>query len=308
MKKLYPIVLLVLTTAVATAQQLPHFSQYFMNEYIVNPAVAGRDNHFDVRTSQRHQWVGINDAPRTYTIAVNGPLIHEKMGIGAYAYADVVGPTRRSGFQASYAYHIRIGEESRLSMAASLGILHYALDGDKLDLQDTNDPSLMNMYQSEVLPDAKFALYYYTPKFYAGVTMPNLLQNRLQLYEQHTIENRLVPHFMMLAGYRIEISEDFMLEPSVLFKFVNPAPLNFDLTLRAHYKNMLWVGVNYRSSDSFTPVFGYTHKDFLFFGYGYDILTNNLQNYSSGSHEFMVGIRLNRHVKRPPTDVPAGAE
>ncbi len=292
----------LLCATLVKAQQLPQLSQYYMNEYVINPAVAGRDNVFDVRTSQRHQWVGINDAPRTYTISVHGPLFKETMGIGVYAFTDIVGPTRRTGFQASYAYHLKLTETARLSFSASLGLLHYALDGSKLDLRDEGDPSLMNIYQSELLPDAKFAVYFYTPKFYAGLTVPNLIQNRLNLYENNSIENRLVPHFLLMAGYRFEISDDWMIEPSVLFKYVNPAPLKYDLTLRVHFRKMIWLGVNYRSNESMAPSIGYTHKDYIFFGYSYDILTNNLKNYSTGSHEIMIGLKLNRKVKRPEPD------
>lgn len=298
MKNLLIPFFLLLCATLAEAQQLPQLSQYYMNEYVINPAVAGRDNVFDVRTSQRHQWVGINDAPRTYTLSVHGPLFKEAMGIGMYAFTDIVGPTRRTGFQASYAYHLKLNETARLSFAASLGLLHFALDGSKLDLRDEGDPSLMNVYRSDLLPDAKFAVYFYTPKFYAGLTVPNLIQNRLDLYENNSIENRLVPHFMLMAGYRFEISDDWIIEPSVLFKYVNPAPLKYDLTLRVHFRNMLWAGVNYRSNESFAPSIGYTHKDYIFFGYSYDILTNNLKNYSTGSHEIMIGVKLNRKVKR----------
>src|SRR6056297_159838 len=172
MKKLYIPFFFLLCASIANAQQLPQLSQYYMNEYVINPAVAGRDNVFDVRTSQRHQWVGITDAPRTYTLSVHGPMFSEKMGMGAYAFTDIVGPTRRTGFQASYAYHLSFSEESHLSMSASLGLLHYAMDGSKLDLRDEGDPSLANTYQSELLPDAKFAAYFYTSKLYVGLTVP----------------------------------------------------------------------------------------------------------------------------------------
>lgn len=299
MKKFLIPLFFLLCASLVEAQQLPQLSQYYMNEYVVNPAVAGRDNVFDIRTAQRHQWVGINDAPRTYTISVHGPMFKETMGLGVYAFTDIVGPTRRTGFQASYAYHLKFSETARLSFSGSLGLLHYALDGDKLDLRDEGDPSLANVYRSELLPDAKFALYFYTPKFYIGATVPNLIQNQLNLYENNTIENRLVPHFLLLAGYKFELSEDWMLEPSVLFKYVNPAPLKYDVTLRVHYKKMVWVGLNYRSNESFAPSIGYTHKDYLFFGYSYDVLTNNLKNYSTGTHEILLGVRLNKKVKRP---------
>ncbi len=302
MKKLYILFFLLVCATVTQAQQLPQLTQYYFNEYVINPAVAGRDNVFDVRTSQRHQWVGITDAPRTYTLSVHGPLFTDKMGVGAYAFTDIVGPTRRTGFQASYAYHLAFSETARLSFSASLGLLHYALDGSKLDLRDEGDPSLANTFESELHPDAKFAVYFYTPKFYAGLTIPNLIQNRLNLYEANSIENRLVPHFMLMAGYRYDINDDWMVEPSLLFKYVNPAPLKMDLTVRVHYKNMIWAGLNYRTGEAFAPAIGYTHKDFLFFGYSYDILTNNLKNYSTGSHEVLVGIRLNKKVEKPSSN------
>jgi len=282
------------------AQQLPQYSQYFLNEYVVNPAVAGKDNFFEARTSQRHQWIGINDAPRTYTLSVYGPLARQTMGDGAYVFTDITGPTRRTGFQASYAYHLKFSEEVRLSLGASLGLLHYALDGSKIDLREASDPSIGNSYQSNLLPDAKFAMYLYTKKLYVGLTLPQLIQNRLELYDQNSIENRLVPHIMALVGYKIKISDDFTLEPSALIKYVNPAPLKFDVTLRGYYREKVWLGINYRSNESFTPVIGYTHKNFITFAYAYDVLTNNLKNYASGSHELMLGIRFSRAAKPTP--------
>lgn len=305
MKKLLIPIVLLLGAFSAAGQQLPQLSQYYMNEYVINPAVAGRDNVFDIRTSQRHQWVGITDAPRTYAISLHGPMFKETMGLGMYAFTDIVGPTRRTGFQASYAYHLAFSEKARLSLAGSLGLLHYALDGSKLDLRDEGDPSLANTFQSDLLPDAKFAAYFYTDKLYLGLTIPNLIQNRLDLYERNSIENRLVPHIMVMGGYRFDLSDDWMLEPSVLFKYVNPAPLKYDVTLRVHYKQMLWAGVNYRSNESVSPSIGYTHKGYLMFGYSYDVLTNNLRNYSSGTHEIMIGVRLHKRVEQPE---PEGAE
>jgi type IX secretion system PorP/SprF family membrane protein len=300
MKKFILPLLFLMCANVALAQQLPQYSQYFLNEYAINPAVAGKDNFFEARTSQRHQWIGITDAPRTYTLSVYGPLARQTMGVGAYVFTDIVGPTRRTGFQASYAYHLKFTDDIRLSLSASLGILNYAMDGSKIDLREDNDPSLGNSYQNNTLPDAKFAMYLYTKKLYVGLTVPQLILNQLDLYQENSIENRLVPHIMGLVGYKIQISDDLMLEPSVLVKYVNPAPLKMDITLRAYYQEKVWIGLNYRTNESFTPVFGYTYKDFITFAYGYDVLTNNLKNYASGSHEIMLGIRFSRGSKQVP--------
>src|SRR3954471_16155518 len=98
------IIILFFVTSIFVAQQLPQYSQYMLNELAINPAVAGRDNFSEVRSNSRHQWTGIPDAPRTYMLGVQGPLKRENMGIGMNIYTDIVGPTRRTGINFSYAY------------------------------------------------------------------------------------------------------------------------------------------------------------------------------------------------------------
>lgn len=56
------------------AQQKPHYTQYVLNQFIVNPAVTGIENYIDLKFSHRHQWVGIQDAPVTSYMSVHGPI------------------------------------------------------------------------------------------------------------------------------------------------------------------------------------------------------------------------------------------
>ena len=46
-----------------SAQQRPYYTQYIMNNFMINPAVAGIENYWDVKASHRMQWVGLQDAP-----------------------------------------------------------------------------------------------------------------------------------------------------------------------------------------------------------------------------------------------------
>jgi type IX secretion system PorP/SprF family membrane protein len=103
MKKLIfiPIFLFAFITK---AQQLPQFTQYMFNQYAFNPAYSGVNKYWEATTLNRYQWIGITDAPRTFTLSAHGPLKNEKIGLGGYVYTDVVGPTRRIGFQASFTY------------------------------------------------------------------------------------------------------------------------------------------------------------------------------------------------------------
>src|SRR3978361_1571347 len=72
--KVLTIVLIILMVNFAHAQMRPGYTQYVLNNYIINPAVAGIENYTDVKLSHRHQWVGIDGAPVTTYLTIHGPL------------------------------------------------------------------------------------------------------------------------------------------------------------------------------------------------------------------------------------------
>lgn len=53
------------------AQQLPLYSQYMMNSFLLNPAIAGSVDYFPVILTARRQWVGINNGPSTQAISTH---------------------------------------------------------------------------------------------------------------------------------------------------------------------------------------------------------------------------------------------
>ena len=152
---------LLISLFIVNGQQIPIYSQFFMNKYVNNSSFAGVNKKFSVSSNHRYQWVGITDAPRTYTLSVNGPTKNLKNGVGAYLYTDHVGPTIRTGFQASYAYHLKINEKIKLSMSLSGGVLEWKIDGHKLNLSDQNDPALVDNIMRTLVPDAKFGFILY---------------------------------------------------------------------------------------------------------------------------------------------------
>ena len=74
MKKKLLIIPFVLFVFFADAQQRPHYTQYILNNYILNPALSGIENYVDVKLSTRDQWVGLDGAPKTSYISIQGPI------------------------------------------------------------------------------------------------------------------------------------------------------------------------------------------------------------------------------------------
>ncbi|PCH98241.1 MAG: hypothetical protein COB85_01905 [Bacteroidetes bacterium] len=278
--------------AALQAQQLPQYSQYLINDYVLNPAIGGSHDYFEAKSNNRFQWTGITDAPRTFILSMHGPLKYENMGIGGYIFTDVTGPTSRFGVYMSYAYHIKLTEKMKLSLGLFGGMLQYNVDGSKISMVDKGDPLSNQGVQSVYLPDAGFGLYWYTDKFYVGASVPQLLQNKLKLSDTTDILGTLKSHFYVTAGYKFQAGDKFQIEPSVLMKYVDPTPVQFDISARVIYDKMIWLGVSYRTMDAISFLLGYSYKELLMFGYSYDYTTTELQNYSSGTHEIMIGFRF----------------
>lgn len=291
--------LFVVGCAQSKAQQLPQYSQYLLNKYVINPASAGSENYFVGQSNYRVQWEGIQDAPSTYILSANGPIANGKMGIGGYVFSDVTGPTRRNGINFSYAYHVKFTDQLKLSMAINAGILSYGIDGTEISFSDQNDNVLSQQPENNVFPDAGFSFYLYSPRFYFGASAPQLIQNQLDF--DGSIKDpsgRLVNHYFAIAGYTFDLNNDFQLEPNALLKYVKPTPAQYELTLRSIYKETVWLGASYREADAVVLIGGFTFQDNISFGYSYDIIQSNIANYSTGSHEIMLSIRFNNKSTR----------
>lgn len=290
---------LVVLVMNANGQQLPQLTQYQFNDYIFNPAIAGSRPFFELRSGHRYQWVGIQDAPRTFTFSGTTP-VGVKMGVGGYLFTDIVGPTRRTGFQLSYAYHLRLTEDVKLSLSVSAGLLQFLIDGSKIQFHDPGDPVLDDQLRGELLPDAKFGFYLYGERFWFGATAPQLLRNKVTfLDEAGETLSRMEDHYYAMGGYRFPLGEDWKLEPSFLVKYTSPVPAKIDLNATVRYKDTFWLGAGYRTNDAYCAMVGYWLKKTFQFGYSYDIITSNLRNYSTGTHEVMLAITLGKEPVAP---------
>ncbi|HBS87323.1 MAG TPA: hypothetical protein DEA97_12250, partial [Bacteroidales bacterium] len=157
------------------AQQLPLYSQYMMNGFLLNPAMAGSVDYIPLRITARQQWVGITDAPATYAISGHSK-IGDAMGVGGYIFTDMFGPIQRTGAQGSYAYHLKLGSETKLGLGLSLSAFQYSLDESQLDLLEEGDNAVTYGTETVFVPDANFGAYLYGEKYFAGLAAQQLVQ------------------------------------------------------------------------------------------------------------------------------------
>lgn len=301
MKKLIVIVFLLSGALASKAQQLEQWTQFYMNEYMVNPALAGIDKYFHANALYRDQWIGIQDSPRTYYLSVQGPIITGKMGVGGSVFSDVVGQTRRNGLQAAYAYHLALNEKYKLSFTLSTGMLQFSVDGGKLDLEQQNDIALSNGFMSLWAVDFGSGLRFSGEKFHVGFYVPQVAGLKAQFFNDYSeTQNVLARHYYLNAGYRHDFNDDWAIDANFLGRYVNPMDM-FDIQVRGIFRDMVSLGASFRTpliTEVLPPavgfMVGYQFENNLNIGYAYDMALGKLGNATSGSHEIILGIRFTK--------------
>lgn len=327
MKRIAFLMVMIVAGATLSAQQKPHYTQYILNQYIINPALAGIENYFDAKVSHRHQWVGIDGAPVTTYFTVHGPLgkkdyrtsatsyrvpgenprgknywadytaAEPHHGIGLQVINDRTGPLNHFSAYASYAYHIGLSAQTSLAAGFGAGITNLSLNSTKLDFGPAApiDPAVYTSGEiNNIKPDFNAGVYLYSADYFLGVSAQQIIPQKVAFSDNtvRTTDGKFVPHLFATAGYRFLVSEDFNFTPSVMVKYIKPVPVQVDINAKVQYMDLAWIGASYRTGEGFAGMVGMNVSNTLNVGYSYDYTTSGLNTVSKGTHEILVGFLI----------------
>ncbi len=282
---------LVVQGGLCSAQQDPLYSQYMFNTLAFNPAYAGSADVFTVMALSRHQWVGFEGAPSTQTILAHSPLRAESMSVGFTAINDKIGPTRQTSVQGDFAYRIRTSEDTRLAFGLKGGINIHQADIGSLTTVEV-DPANMNI-QGQVLPNFGFGMFWHGQRYYAGVSVPKLLENDIDVVSGAALVTATeVRHYFVMGGYVHDLNQDIKFKPSFLLRMVQGAPASLDLNANFLLRERIWFGAMYRWGNSFGLLGQYQVNDQFRVGYAFDLTTTRMGAYNAGTHEIMLNYDL----------------
>jgi len=303
------------------AQLRPQYSQYMLNNYLLNPAITGIEDYTDLKLSYRQQWAGIDGAPTTLYVTAHGKLgqgvnvpdpkigsgrphafsggsanryrkVKPHHGIGGMVLHDRAGIFGFTQANVSYAYHLLLTRQVKLSAGVAAGFMQYSIRGSDLILANPNDPAAVD--QTSFRPNLSLGLWLYSTKFYLGASLAQPVGGQTNGPQVLAPSAR---HLFLTGAYRIQIADELDLVPSVLVKWASPLPMAVDLNVRAVYANRLWAGASYRQGDSVILLAGLALNSFLDLSYSYDLGTNRIGRASQGSHEILLGLRLGNRFR-----------
>ncbi|WKZ59084.1 MAG: type IX secretion system membrane protein PorP/SprF [Cyclobacteriaceae bacterium] len=278
-------------TQKASAQQYPVFTQYYFNELVINPAFAGSHVQLSLTSTYRNQWVNFPGAPRTVSFSGHTALMNGKMGVGLLVNHDEIGSYGNEHVYGYYSYRINM-QHATLSMGLMAGFNFLGVDFSNLDLQDPTDASFLPI--NEFKPNFGTGIYYNRKNFFAGFSVPFLLNNAVSAdLESVAAEIREARYYFLRSGgiFPINRAETVKLNPSILLRAQEGQPLSMDINLGVVIHDILSTGVSWRSGDSFITFIDLKLSEKFHFAYSYDWTTSDIARFSNGSHEFMINYR-----------------
>jgi len=323
LKNIISTAFLLLFFGVAEGQQMPMYSQYIMNGFLVNPSFAGRDGYTSLNLTVREQWAGLAQAPSTYALSFQTRILKDsyisksttvkkklirptrggQVGIGGYLFNDNNGIMHRTGLQGAYAYNIPMGNDDdeyskTLSFGLALIAYQYSVKLDNL-IYDPDDPYLNNYDRSVFITDFNFGVSYTTPKYYAGFAMTNLLRGALMFSKGSDNDNTELGHYYLTGGIKFPLSGNWMIEPSAFIKSSDMffKSIQLDITSRIYYKNDYWAGVSWRTNDAIIVMLGLKYDRF-YFAYAFVFTLTDIRRHSLGTHEFSLAVKFGSSARR----------
>ena len=285
------VLLVIVLQPVLMAQQVPITSQYLTNGLVINPAYAGTREALSANLSYRKQWVRITGAPQFQTLSLHSPINNkEKVSLGLMADYLTYGVTKDVGIYAFYAYSVRMGK-GKLSMGLKGGLDLSNTNYNRLQFPDGNpvDP-LLTGDMKYTLPNLGAGVYYYTDRYFAGLSVPSLLTYRRDEADQFKVTPDYT-HFKTYfsAGTLIRFADAFKVKPSVLVRYSMHEPIEVDLNANLIFGDLLWVGSSYRIAEkAVVALLDLQITPQLKLGYSYDYQLGHLSNYTSGTHEVSI--------------------
>jgi type IX secretion system PorP/SprF family membrane protein len=298
-------------------QQLPVYSQYTFNKFLLNPAAAGSDGYTTISLVAREQWVGFKGTPKTHAITLDSRLLRNsfisknasvrkkrrlssrsgRIGWAAHVFSDVSGPLGRTGVEGTYAYHLAMGE-GQLSFGLSGVFYQFKLNKDKvITADDEYDPLIDGIKGTLYIPDANIGIFYNSATFYGGASVMQVFQSSIQFGDDNGSDYRLKRNYNLLAGYMLELNSSVAIEPSLLLKIPTSTKAQLDINAKVYYKNNYWAGLSYRTGNALIFHFG-ARFDRYFVGYAFDYNINPLMQHTYGSHEFMAAVKFGDTARR----------
>tara|TARA_B100001109_G_C18853911_1_gene470748 strand:- start:290 stop:1231 length:942 start_codon:yes stop_codon:yes gene_type:complete len=291
MKKRFTLFCLLVLSVFIHAQQLPITTNYLLNRFAINPAIAGIKPCSETNLGHRNQWTGIENAPETFYAAYNSrwnrkdKYPDELIGYGINIVNDKVGFVDRTYIRLAYSYHIKLWKAYRLSFGIYAGIQQYSFSYNSVNIPNKGiDPAVKDETETSLItPEVSPGIFMYNKNFFLGLSSFQIFPTRM--YKIGTNDQRLSAHYYFMGGYRLR-GQFLHYIPSFLLSFSPYAPPTADISLTMDYKSWISIAAGSKYLNSAYAIINFKIAPPLTLGYVYEYGLNEINRLAPNTHEF----------------------
>lgn len=285
------VLFLIFTATGLHAQQQNTYTFYRENMNILNPAYAGADGNTTFTGIVRSQWRGVKHAPESQAFSF-GTYAGKNVGLGLSVENDRTFVEQQMLVNIDFSYRLPMNEELDLFLGLKAGGNFYNVNTSNLETWNYDlDPSLIGL--SRFNPNAGVGAYLLHEKYYVSLSAPRIFETERAREEEGmvtTAADRV--HLYLSGGYSFDLNDRLSLEPSVMLRYVNGAPLSAEFTALANLSSFE-IGAAYRTDNAISGLAMVNVFEWLKFGYAYESsFRSEIQNVSNGTHEILLKFKL----------------
>jgi type IX secretion system PorP/SprF family membrane protein len=286
-----------------------------LNGFLINSAMAGYDGLTTFNLTSRQQWLGIENAPRTFSLTVQTRILKRnyiikarplrgnkfsaprtgRVGMGISVFSDRNGYFLQTGVTLSYAYHISF-PNAQLSFGVSGSMSQFKINTAGVQFR-TDDPKTGTLAQALYYPDANIGVFFTNRGFYSGFSVAELLQSSVKFGNSSLTAFQLKRCYFFMSGYRFTEDTKFSYEPSFLVKTTEQLFPQLDASFKVYYRDDYWIGLSYRTGNAVITFIG-LRKNKVYIGYAFDYNFSPFLRNTLGSHELNISLKFGDTAKR----------
>lgn len=290
------ILFLLLSPCCLMAQVNTNFSQFFINPYLYNPSYAGADAQSAVFLAYRNQWTGLEGAPSISNVSFHSP-VHKNVGLGLNFTNEQKSILNTNSALLSLSYALTLGDNTFFRFGISGGGTFNGVDIN--EFEDPSDPAFANIIEnnSYLIGNAGISLQLKT--FNIGIAVPNLFSEQYVTTENFSIgEIKPLEQLLISASNRFYFADGrHVFEPSVLYRYSNIFPSQFEAAGVLHLNHIVWVGGSYKEDFGISAFGGLKVKQKLGIGYSYTLASSGINEINRPTHEVHLSLLLGEKNK-----------
>ncbi len=288
MKKLTYTLLIIFISVAGWSQSEDIFTFNLFNQLNFNPAYAGSKEVLDAGAIYRDQWwSGIEGSPKDINVWGHMPFANRRNGIGLNIISDNIGMDNIIKVGINYAYRIHFSNRKVLALGIGAQFDNANTDWGEANPHDPGDVNIGTGSDGKSTFNIGPGVYFKTPKFYAGISVPRMLAN--SLYQERDEFGGSVNTYFLQTGFSVDIAPNVEFLPNAQVRYNPNSPFDFDLNANVMFNKSLMFGVMYRYEDSIDGLVVYQFDSGFRLGFAMDFTASELNQATTGSFEVMVG-------------------